>query len=86
MTTRKALHNQTPKYIQQLVAKRQQQNNYVRSNKLLLKIPSSLGKNKFEDRAPKLWNNLSDNVRNARTLFSFKKDLKTHLFEMFYNT
>ena len=92
MTTWKALHNQAPKYLQQLVTEKQQQDHYVRSNdKLLLKIPPSLKTNKFEDRAfsfaaPTLWNTLPDNVRNARTLLSFKKDLKTHLFLKFYKT
>ena len=92
MTTWKALHNQAPKYIKQLVMEKQQQNHYVRSNnKLLLKIPPSFNKNNFEDRAfsyaaPTLWNTLQDNVRNARTLFSFKKHLKTHLFQKFYKT
>ena len=70
MTTWKALNNQAPKYIKQLIQKRQQQSYHVRSNdKLLLENPASLNKNKFEDRAfsfaaPKLWNALPQNVRN----------------------
>ena len=92
MTTWKALNNQAPKYIRQLIKERQEQSYDVRSNnKLLLENPASLNKNKFEDRAfsfaaPKLWNTLPDNVRNAVTLLSFKKNLKTHLFEMSYKS
>ena len=84
MTTWKALNNQAPKYVQQLIQKRQQQSYHVRSNdKSLLENPTSLNKNKFGDKAfsfaaPKLWNALPENVRNAVTLLSFKKILKTH--------
>ena len=61
------------------------------NNKFLLAIPPSLNTNKFEDRAfsfaaPTLWNSLPDYVRNALTLLTFKKNLKTHLFEKFYNS
>ena len=69
MTTWKALNNQAPKYIKQLIQKRQQQSYHVRSNdKLLIENPASLSKNKFEDRAflfaaPKLWNTSSDNAK-----------------------
>ena len=92
MTTWKALHDQAPKYIQQLITEKQQQNHNLRSNnKFLLAIPPSLNTNKFEDRAfsfaaPTLWNSLPDYVRNAVTLLTFKKNLKTHLFEKFYNS
>ena len=92
MTTWKALNNQAPKYIQQLIKKRQEQSYHVRSNKkLLLENPASLSKNKFEDRAfsfvaPKLWNTLPDNVKHAATLSSFKQSLKTHLFPKSYNS
>ena len=92
MTTWKALNNQAPKYIQQLITEKQQQNHNLRSNnKFLLAIPPSLNTNKFEDRAfsfaaPTLWNSLPDYVRNAVTLLTFKKNLKTHLFEKFYNS
>ncbi len=34
--------------------------------------------------APKLWNNLSNTVREAGTLCQFKSRLKTHLFNLAY--
>ena len=91
-TAWKALNDQAPKYIEQLLHRKPQQNHDLRSNrKKLLQEPISQNKNKFEDRAfsfvaPKIWNKLSDNVRNAITLESFKKNLKTHLFQKFYKS
>ena len=90
-TTWKALNDQALKYIEQLLHRKPQQNNNLRSNsKLLLSEPVSQNK-KFEDRvfsfvAPKLWNSLPDSVRNAITLDSLKKNLKTHLFQKFYQS
>ena len=92
MTTWKALNKQAPKYIQQLIQKKEHQSYDVRSNnKLLLENPASLNTDKFEDRAfsfaaPKLWNTLPEKVTNAVTLSSFKKNLKTHLFEISYKS
>ena len=91
-TTWKAINDQAPKYIQQLLRRKPQQIHNLRSNnKFLLDEPSSQNKNRFEDRAfsfaaPKFWNNLPDCVRNAKTLASFKNNLKTHLFQKFRNT
>ena len=90
-TTWKALNDQALKYIEQLLHRKPQQNNNLRSNsKLLLSEPVSQNK-KFEDRvfsfvAPKLWNSLSVSVRNAISLDSFKKNWKTHLFQKFYQS
>ena len=93
MTTAwKAINDQAPKYIQQLVQRKTRQNHNLRSNnKILLQEPVSQNKNKSEDRAfsfvaPKLWNKLPDFVRNAITLESFKTNLKTHLFQKFYKS
>ena len=91
-TTWKAMNGQAPKYIQQLLRRKPQQKHNLRSNnKKLLQEQISQNKNKFEDRAfsfvaPKLWNNLPDYVRNAITLESFKKNLKTHPFQKFYKS
>ena len=90
--TWKAINDQAPKYIQQLLQRKPQLNHNMRSSsKTLLSEPISQSKNKFEDRAfsfvaPKLWNNLPDSVRNAITLDSFKKNLKTHLLQKIYQT
>ena len=91
-TTWKALNDQAPKYIKQLLHKKPQQKHNLRSNsKPQLSEPVSQNKNNFEDRAfsfvaPKLWNSLPNNVRKAVSLDTFKKSLKTHLFEKFYQS
>ena len=91
-TTWKAINDQAPRYIQQLLHRKPKQNHNLRSNsKILLQEPISQNKNKSEDRAfsfvaPKLWNDLPDYVRNAITSESFKKNLKTHLFQKFYKS
>ena len=91
-TTWKAMNDQAPKYIKQLLHKKPQQKYDLRSSsKKLLNEQLPRNKNKFEDRAfsfvaPKLWNKLPDSVRNAVTLESFKKNLKTHLFEKFHRS
>ena len=85
-TTWKAINNQASKYIQQLLQRKPQLNHNLRSNsKLLLSESLFQNKNKFEDKsfsfvAPKLWNSLPYNVRNAITRDSFKKNWQTHSF------
>ena len=87
----KAINDQAPKYIQQLIKVRQQQDHNLRNNdKVKLESPSSFNNNKQEDRAfsfaaPRLWNALPEYVRTAASLPNFKKNLKTHLFEKCYN-
>ena len=57
---------------------------------LSLVLPKSrsvtYGNRSFVYTAPKLWNSLPVYVRNADTLGSFKKLLKTHLFVQHFNT
>ena len=40
-----------------------------------------LGDRSFTMAAPRLWNSLPTNIKNARTVDSFKALLKTNLFE-----
>ena len=57
------------------------------SNTFLLQIPKShtkISDSSFEVFAPKEWNKLPLNIRSHTSLFSFKRDLKTHLFKEFY--
>ena len=56
----------------------------------LLKCPTfkslaTLGDNSFTCAAPKLWNNLPRDVRNASNLDHFKRLLKTHQFREAYS-
>ena len=51
----------------------------------LLVVPKSFtstyGDRAFSVAAPKLWNNLPANIRTTSALESFKRKLKTHLFQ-----
>ena len=42
---------------------------------------SSFGDRAFEKMAPKLWNNLPQNIRSITDFDKFKSMLKTHLFD-----
>jgi cell division inhibitor SulA len=41
---------------------------------------ATYGERQFKNLAAKLWNALPLNIRQARTLYTFKKHLKHHLF------
>ena len=43
------------------------------------------GERSFSHSAPKIWNSLPFNLRHALTITSFKRQLKTHLFNQFYS-
>jgi len=59
-------------------------------NTLLLKYPTlkslaTLGDRSFTFAAPKLWNKLPCDIRNASNLDHFERLLKTHLFREAYS-
>ena len=89
LTTWRALNNQAPSYIKNLISEKETNDIGLRSNnQRLLKVPRSVGSN-IENRAysfaaPELWNNLPDYVRDSQSLHCFKKNLKTHLFTKYY--
>ena len=43
------------------------------------------GEAAFSYYAPNLWNTLPEHIRKAETMEIFKRDLKTHLFNLAYN-
>ena len=87
--TWKALNDLAPDYIKCLI-KRQQPTRQLRSsNSILLDIPNPHNTNNMADRsfshaAPTLWNVLPDKTKNSKSLETFKKNLKTHLFTQYY--
>jgi hypothetical protein len=88
-TTWKSLNNQAPKYLQRLLKIRQSNYSQRTINECLLEIPIQRGSNNLVDRAffcsaPKLWNTLPTQIRNKKSLESFKSSLKTFLFNKFY--
>ena len=57
-------------------------------NRILTKIQTKtkLGDRSFSSSAPAVWNSLPYSIRHISTLESFKKSLKTHLFQKFFET
>ena len=43
------------------------------------------GNRTFSYAAPRLWNSLPNYIRNSNSVGTYKIDIKTHLFEMYYN-
>ena len=85
----KCKHGMAPKYQQDLLeAKEHCRQGLKSSSKQLLKVPTTTRKT-FADRSfsvkgPRLWNNLPDNIWTITSYTTFKKPLKTHLFNIYY--
>ena len=88
LLTYKALHEEAPRYLTDLLKWHQPKRELRSSNEKLLQVPKSklktYGDRSFEVVAPKLWNDLLRNIRDTTSTYSFKKNLKTHLYKMHY--
>ena len=87
--TFKALDGSAPVYLNNLI-QRYKPNRLLRSStELQLCVPTSqtttYGHRCFSKSAPMLWNGLPNNIRDSKTLETFKKLLKTHFFKIAYN-
>ena len=84
LLTYKALHNQAPQYLTDLLDDYTPALNLRSADLELLAVPTSnrkkLGDRAFSVAAPTLWNSLPLAIRQLPTLDSFKSALKTHLF------
>ena len=84
LLTYKALHNQAPQYLTDLLDDYTPARNLRSADLELLAVPTSnrrkLGDRAFSVSAPTLWNSLPLAIRQLPTLDSFKSALKTHLF------
>jgi len=49
-------------------------------------VNTSLGERAFQRYAPKLWNGMPASLKECNTLLTFKKHLKTYLFDKAFNT
>ena len=85
----KCVHGEpSPKYLYQLIQKHDSGRRLRSSEDVtLLHIPRS--KKRFGDRAfaisaPRLWNDFPENLCNVESLYSFKRQLKTHLFKNYF--
>ena len=81
LLTFKALHQQSPAYIQDLVAY-YQPSRILRSSHLLLLNPTNFhlktyGSRAFAVSAPELWNSLPVSIRSCNNLSSFKSNLRS---------
>ena len=89
MLTFKALHNQAPQYIADMIKLKDALPRSARSDdKNILIKPSSrtktYGDRSFYYCSPDLWNNLPLNLRLCDNTDNFKSMLKTHLFTIAY--
>jgi hypothetical protein len=82
--TFKAVHGTAPSYICELIEKQQPRRTLQSSTRSLLTVPKSrtvtYGDRSFRVAAATLWNSLPEDMKNSDTAYSFKKQLKTHLF------
>ena len=88
LLTYKAINGFAPFYLQELISLKEECKYKLRSdcNGLLLnpvkfKTLTTLGDRSFAAAAPQLWNSLPYSIRSSRSVASFKKTLKTFLFQ-----
>ena len=89
----KGLHGVAPPYIADYcVRKDTTQNRYTlrisastRDNLIVPDTNTQFGERSFAVASPKVWNSLSNIVRNAESVETFKCRLKTHLFKLTYD-
>ena len=84
LTFKAVYNNNAPDYLQQMVKPYAPQRNLRSTNKGLLRVPKiskKAGERSFQAAAPRLWNTLNPDLRKPCSLQTFKKNLKTALFE-----
>ena len=87
LLTFKAIYGLAPMYLQDLVELHSSKYSLRSTDSILLKAPAiktkiTLGDRSFAMAAPKLWNGLPRYLRDIDSLESFKKKLKTYLFQL----
>jgi hypothetical protein len=90
LLTYKALNNEAPSYLSDLLLMHNPGKNLRSScDPILLNIPKSrlktFGDRAFSVAAPHLWNTLPLHIRSSKSTAVFKRNLKTHLFNLAYN-
>jgi hypothetical protein len=87
LLTYKSVNDLAPSYLCDLLQPYRPARSLRSSSNGLLVVPksrtSTYGDRAFSIAAPRLWNNLPENIRNAHSVSSFKHHLKTHLFGNF---
>ena len=86
----RALHGVAPAYIREMVTRRVAPRTTRSTARDLLVVPrtrlKTFGDRSFSAAAPALWNSLPENLKQLPTLDAFKRNLKTHLFAIAYDT
>ena len=84
----KAINGLSPSYISNLLSFCSSSYSFRSCSNKLLQVPrtklKSYGDQRFSIAGPKLWNSIPASLRNADSLNSFKKHLKTYLFNTFF--
>ena len=85
LLTYTALHEEQPVYLRSLIATSHSSRS-LRSNRgITVSIPrikANTGARAFSSCAPSLWNNLPLSVRSATSIATFRRRLKTYLFDL----
>ena len=84
LLTFKALNNQAPKYLCELISIKKPSRSLRSNTSIVLHRKKAntvtYGQRSFHHAAPELWNQLPSHVKNATSLQQFKSLLKAHLF------
>ncbi len=86
--TWKSINGAAPQYLSDLIVDKTVTRSLRSDNKNLLHVPvtslKTCGDRAFCKAAPTLWNKLPQKIRGLEKIESFKKNLKTHLFQTYY--
>ena len=85
LLTYKTLREKQPAYLHSMLAASIPSHSLTSNNDNSLSVPrvkTSTGARAFHSCAPSVWNNLPLSVRSAGSVATFKKYLKTHLFDL----
>jgi hypothetical protein len=78
-----------PTYLSCLIHEKKNSRSLRSSNKDLLDVPklkgTMFGRRSFSFAAANVWNDLPEKLKQCVSLAKFKKDLKTHLFQITFN-
>ena len=86
--TFKVLNSSEPKYLCELLNRYEPVRSLRSCDHNLLTVPrcrTVIASRAFSVAAPSLWNSLPTNIKNSGSIANFKKNLKTHLFNLAYD-
>ena len=88
MHTYRALHEQSPVYMKDMIHRYASTMALRSSDSSSLVVPRTktvqYGDRSFRSAGPKLWNDLPQELRHSKSLSTFRRSLKTHLFRIAY--